>query len=73
MGCRFGIGLFLGNLGDLVGGKAATARTVAAGFGCTSPAWVSALFTVAALAVLLAATALARRNRAGERDLVTVA
>ncbi|HJP74007.1 MAG TPA: MFS transporter [Pseudonocardiaceae bacterium] len=55
-------------LGAYLGG-----RTIAAGFGYTSPAWVGALLTVAALAVLLVATALARRNRAETRELVTVA
>jgi DHA1 family inner membrane transport protein len=60
------------NLGNAIGAYLG-GRTIAAGFGYTSPAWVGALLTVAALAVLLGATLAARRNRAVDQELVTVA
>jgi DHA1 family inner membrane transport protein len=60
------------NVGNAIGAYLG-GRTIAAGFGYTSPAWVGALLTVAALAVLLGATFAARRNRARDRELVTVA
>ncbi|HEX4225053.1 MAG TPA: MFS transporter [Pseudonocardiaceae bacterium] len=61
------------NVGNAIGAYLG-GRTIAAGFGYTSPAWVGALLTVAALAVLLAATALSRVSRRNRtRDLVTVA
>jgi DHA1 family inner membrane transport protein len=60
------------NLGNAIGAYLG-GRTIAAGFGYTSPAWVGALLTVAALVVLLGATAAARRHRAVHKELVTVA
>ncbi|HEY4456603.1 MAG TPA: MFS transporter [Pseudonocardiaceae bacterium] len=60
------------NLGNAIGAYLG-GRTIAAGFGYTSPAWVGALLTVAALAVLVGATLAARRNRVPNKELVTVA
>ena len=60
------------NLGNAIGAYLG-GRTIAAGLGLTSPAWVGALLTVAALAVLVSATALARRSRSQDKELVTVA
>jgi DHA1 family inner membrane transport protein len=60
------------NLGNAIGAYLG-GRTIAAGLGLTSPAWVGALLTVAALAILTGATALARRNPSRDKELVTVA
>jgi DHA1 family inner membrane transport protein len=60
------------NLGNAIGAYLG-GRTIAAGLGLTSPAWVGALLTVAALVVLTGATTLARRNRSQDKELVTVA
>jgi DHA1 family inner membrane transport protein len=60
------------NVGNAIGAYLG-GRTIAAGFGYTSPAWVGASLTVAALAVLVGATLTARRNRVPTEELVTVA
>jgi DHA1 family inner membrane transport protein len=60
------------NVGNAIGAYLG-GRTIAAGFGYTSPAWVGALLTVAALVVLVGSTAAARRNRMRDKEFVTVA